>query len=321
MKSLNRMEVLNQETQREPQVRNFGALVSDLRGFTALVEEYSPLLMVELLNYYYVVMIDVITSHGGVVDKLMGDSILALFDSHENVFAAQRMAACAIDMQLAMPEVNARAAKLGVHDLHMGIGLCFGPMAVCQIGSSIHSERTVIGDAVNLASRIASCCLRGQVLMDETTYDLLKRIAIPGEFNVVRIKGKSSPITLCELLGLTWPRRTLLPDSNGGVGHSVDLPVTYFPVVNKQVSMEGIRGRIVNLSEDGLGVLTALPQDFLQEIQLWPHFVDEHALPDIYAKVVSCEAAPDGQFLMQLEFTYMGGLASQAIQSAVAQQL
>lgn len=320
MRSLNRKEVLRPETLNKPQVRDFGVLISDLRGFTAMFEQTSPLLMVELLNHYYEVMIDIIASHGGVVDKLMGDSILALFDSHDNVFAAQRMAACALDMQLAMADVNLYAEELGVDEVHMGIGLSFGPMAVCELGSSIHSEKTVLGEAVNLASRIASYCLRGQILMDEATYALLERIAIPGDFNKVRVKGKTQPVTLCELIGLTWPRRKILPDSRRGARQNVDLPVTYFPIDNKQVSMEGIPGRIVKLSEQGLGVLSARRQDRLQEIQLSPDFVQEDEASNIYAKVVSCEPEPDGQFLINLEFTYLGGPATQAIRSVVAQR-
>lgn len=322
MRALNRKEVLRTETPKEAQVREFGALVSDLRGFTAMFEQKSPLLMVELLNHYYEVMIDVITRHGGIVDKLMGDAILALFDSHDNPYAAQRMAACAIEMQLAMPEVNARAANLNMGELHMGIGLCYGPMAMCQLGSDIHSEKTVLGEAVNLASRIASYCLRGQILMDEATYHLLERSAIPGDFNVVRIKGKSQPVTLCELIGLTWPRRKLLRNHDGrrGLRKNLDLPVTYYPVMDKQVSLEGIPARIVKLSEEGLRVLTSRRENVLQEIQLWPDFVEREDVPDIYAKVLSCKPEADGQYLLQLEFTYLGGEASEAIRSVVGQR-
>jgi adenylate cyclase len=307
------------EIPQEPQMRNFGALVSDLRGYTALFEQTSPLLMAELLNHYYQVMIAVVAAHGGVVDKLMGDSILALFDSHDNAFAAQRMAACAIEMQLAMPMVNAHAARLGVDDLHMGIGLCYGPMVVCKLGSPIHRESTVLGEAVNLASRIASYCLRGQVLMDEPTYQLLQRVAIPGSFNAVRIKGKSQPVTLCELLGLTHPRRKLLPisDIRRGLRVNVDLPVTYYPVVDKQVSLEGIPGRIVKLSEQGLGVLSTRREDFLQEMQLLPEFTEHETARDIYAKVLSCKPEADGQYLLNLEFTFVGGRAGEAIRSVV----
>jgi adenylate cyclase len=305
-----------------PQVRDFGALVSDLRGFTALFEQNSPLLIAELLNHYYQVMIAVVAAHGGVVDKLMGDSILALFDSHDNAFAAQRMAACAIEMQLAMGEVNARTARLGVDDLHMGIGLCYGPMVVCKLGSPIYRESTVLGEAVNLASRIASYCLRGQVLMNESTYRLLERVAIPGNFNAVRIKGKSQPVTLCELLGLTRPRRKLLPisDARRGLRENVDLPVTYYPVVDKQVSLEGIPGRIVKLSEQGLGVLTTRSADFLQEMQLLPEFVEDGSARNVYAKVLSCKPEADGQYMLNLEFTYVDGQTGEAIRSVVGQK-
>src|SRR5687768_9497573 len=106
-----------------PQIRDFGILVSDLRGFTPITEKYPPLLIVQLLNKYYSVMIKVIDDHGGVVDKLMGDSIMALFDSKNNAEAAQQLLNCVIDMQLAMDEVNQFAAELGVPFIYMGIGM------------------------------------------------------------------------------------------------------------------------------------------------------------------------------------------------------
>src|SRR5690349_17735478 len=95
-----------------PQIRDFGILVSDLRGFTPITEKYPPLLIVQLLNKYYSVMIKVIDDHGGVVDKLMGDSIMALFDSKDNDRAARQLLDCVIDMQLLMDEVNVFAAEL-----------------------------------------------------------------------------------------------------------------------------------------------------------------------------------------------------------------
>src|SRR5690554_1146995 len=89
-----------------PQSRDFGILVSDLRGFTPFTEGYPPLAIFELHNFYYSVMIKIIDNYGEVADKYMGNSIIAVFDSKDNSKAAHNLLTCVIDMQLAMDEVN-----------------------------------------------------------------------------------------------------------------------------------------------------------------------------------------------------------------------
>jgi len=298
-----------------PQIREFGILVSDLRGFTPMLEQYPPLKIVELLNHYYKVMIRIIDQHGGVVDKFMGDSVLAMFDSKDNSDAPYQLLACAVDMQLAMVEVNAYATRLGVAHLYMGIGLNYGTMVACDLGSKIYREVTVLGEQVNLASRVASYCLRGQVLVSEDTYALLEKHIVPGSFNLVHIKGKSQPITLCEVLGIARPVEKLLPilDARRSLRVEVDLPITYFPIENKNVSKRPINGRIIDISRQGMRIISSEDQDFLQEIKLLFAFIAGSDGNDIYAKVLSCKEVNTGEFLISMEFTYVDEPTNKAI--------
>jgi adenylate cyclase len=298
-----------------PQIRDFGILVSDLRGFTPITEKYPPLLIVQLLNKYYSVMIRIIDEHGGVVDKLMGDSIMALFDSKNNDQAAQHLLDCVIDMQLGMDEVNVFAQELQMPFIYMGIGMNYGSMVVCELGSEIYREITVMGDQVNLASRLSAYCLRGQVLMSENLYRLLQQSVVLGRVYDVQVKGKTLPITTYEVLGLNSEPPKLLPvrDSRKSLRVDVDLPVTYFSVEMMQVSDAPVHARIVDMSRQGMKILTKKHHEFLDEIKIVFAFISSDPVSEIYAKVLLCHEEGPGLYSVSVEFTYMDEATSSTI--------
>ncbi|MES2625781.1 MAG: adenylate/guanylate cyclase domain-containing protein [Pseudomonadota bacterium] len=300
----------------DPQIREFGILVSDLRGFTPITEKYPPLLIVQLLNKYYSVMIRIIDGHGGVVDKLMGDSIMALFDSKGNDRAAQHLLNCVIDMQLAMDEVNVFAEELGMPLIYMGIGMNYGSMVVCELGSEIYREITVMGDQVNLASRLSAYCLRGQVLMSENLFRLLQDDVVLGKVYDVQVKGKTLPITTYEVLGLDGETQKLLPvrDSRKSLRVDVDLPVTYFSVETMQVSDIPVHAKIMDMSRQGMKILTNRRHEYLDEIKIIFAFITSDRVSEIYAKVLSCyQDEKSGLYSLSVEFTYMDEATSSTI--------
>ena len=298
-----------------PQIRDFGILVSDLRGFTPITEKYPPLLIVQLLNKYYSVMIKVIDDHGGVVDKLMGDSIMALFDSKNNDQAPQHLLNCVIDMQLRMDEVNVFAEELGMPFIYMGIGMNYGSMVVCELGSEIYREITVMGDQVNLASRLSAYCLRGQVLMTEHLYNLLQQDVVLGTVYDVQVKGKTLPITTYEVVGRNGNPQKLLPvrDSRKSLRVDVDLPVTYFSVEAMQVSDIPVHAKILDMSRQGMKILTAKHHEFLDEIKIVFAFISSAPINEIYAKVLLCHEETPGLYTLSVEFTYMDEVTSSTI--------
>ena len=130
-------------------------LLSDIRGFTALSENYPATDIVSMLNHYFTRMNEIIHKYNGIIDKYMGDSIMVLFgvpDSDpEDV---SRAVACAVEMQIAMDTVNQDNADSGLPELFMGIGVNTGSVSAGEVGSELHHEYTVIGDGVNLVSCI-----------------------------------------------------------------------------------------------------------------------------------------------------------------------
>lgn len=130
-------------------------LISDIRGFTPLAESMAPELLVTFLNRYFESQVAAIQRHGGVVDKFMGDSILAKFGApiwypdH-----ARRAVLAMLDMRAALADFNRQLERYGFPPLRFGIGVHTGPAVVGNIGSTARMEYTIIGDTVNVAQRI-----------------------------------------------------------------------------------------------------------------------------------------------------------------------
>lgn len=305
-----------------PQARDFGILVSDLRGFTPLMEQHPPFAVVELLNHYYRVMIAIIDKHGGVVDKFMGDSVMALFDSKDNPDAPKHLLNCVIDMQLAMDGVNAYAKRKGLPGIYMGIGLNYGTVITCELGSEIYRELTVLGDQVNMASRLATYCLRGQVLMSEGLYRRLENDVVLGHVTEMHFKGKAQSIMVYEVLGQQSTRRVKLPvrDSRKSLRVEADMPASYYTIEDKLVSAEAVPARVVDLSLHGMRLISAQEQAYLDEIRIMvPFLAVENA--EVYGKVLGCRSHDDKGFLINVEFTYIDAGTAKAIRLFVDHRL
>ncbi len=179
-------------------------LFSDIRGFTAMSEKLSPEQVVARLNEYLQAMTDRVFQHDGAVDKYVGDAIMALFGipvpypDHP-----RRAVACALDMQSALMELQAKWKAEGLPIIDIGIGINTGEMVVGNIGSKDRLDFTVIGDAVNTASRVESLNkdLHTRILITAATYEHVKEeVEARGPIQAY-VKGKEEPIIIYEVLG------------------------------------------------------------------------------------------------------------------------
>ncbi len=145
-------------------------LFADIRGFTGLAERHAPEVLHGLINAYFRVMIDAITSHHGFIDKFVGDQVMAIFNSHRDP-ARDALAACnaALEIQARIDIVNQKRQSTGQPPLHVGIGLNTGEVLLGNVGSEDRMDFTAIGDAVNVAARLQGMAREQPILIGELT--------------------------------------------------------------------------------------------------------------------------------------------------------
>ena len=292
-------------------------LLSDLRGFTAMVEQFPAVSIVEMLNRYFSKMSEIIiTDHDGVIDKFMGDSIMILFRSRTGkADALERALSCAVHMQISMDEVNRENESLGLPALYMGIGINTGTVITGKVGSNLHSEYTVIGDEVNLVSCIEAFTLRGQILISENTYLRAKDYIETSDPTSVFVKGKKDQVSLYELLSIKRPSHLSVPrrEARKSPRIDIDMPFTYQHIDERSILPKKHSGQILNIGYNGL--LSVIPEqlEVFTEIKLTialSMLGDE--VSDIYAKVLHTKKQ-NGQYLTNIEFTSVHIYAKKAI--------
>lgn len=176
-------------------------LFSDIRRFTTIAERLGTRMTVTLLNEYFTEMVEVIFNNGGILDKYIGDAIMAVFGAPvQNPFDADNALKAANDMLRALRQINTRRAKEGQEQFEIGIGLSTGEVMAGNIGSVKRMEYTVIGDTVNLAARLESATKHYGVtiLVSEATVARLASRADLREIDLVRAKGFSRPALIYE---------------------------------------------------------------------------------------------------------------------------
>ncbi len=171
-------------------------LFSDIRSFTTISEGFMPDELVNALNRYFEIMVDIIMSHGGVIDKYIGDAIMAFFGApvkHED--DALQALLSAVEMQEALLEFNEEQDKLGKPKFITGIGINYGVVTVGNIGSEKKMDYTIIGDMVNLGSRLEGLTKPyGQgVIFSESVYRKVKEEMVCRMVDKVVVKGKTKP--------------------------------------------------------------------------------------------------------------------------------
>jgi adenylate cyclase len=180
-------------------------LFSDLRGFTSISERMDPQTLVGLLNEYFTEMVEAVLAEDGVVDKYIGDAIMVVFGAPEpEANDALRAVRSGVGMRRALARLNARLVERGVPPLKTGIGIHTGEVVAGSIGHEEQRQYTVIGDAVNLASRLETATkdLGVNLLISEHTYELVKDHIVARAVKEITVKGRAQPVMTYEVLGL-----------------------------------------------------------------------------------------------------------------------
>lgn len=262
-------------------------MMTDLRGFVALTERLKPEKVVEMLNAYFEVMLDIVVKYNGTINEIIGDALLVFFGAPQEMpDRTERAIACAIDMQNAMAKVNAENRENGLPELEMGIGLNEAEVIVGNIGSSTRSKYTAIGSGVNLASRIESYTVGGQILISESVKNkVAEKVRIDKQMEVMP-KGADEPLKLFEIGGISGDYNLILADKDSGIATlTLQIPFQYTIVDGKHVGKSGLKAIIKKLSKVGAEIESDEPLDRLSNIKVNLED-DDLRSKDLYAKVI-----------------------------------
>jgi adenylate cyclase len=183
--------------------KELSVMFTDIRGFTTLSEGMTPNELVEWLNEYLSAMTDILFRHQGTLDKYIGDAIMAFWGSpypqEDHAGAACR---CGLEMNRRLDELNRKWRAEGKKEAAMGVGINTGPVNVGNMGSAKRLSWTVMGDNVNLASRLEGLTKEYHIraILSEGTYVQVKDHFVCREVDKIRVKGKLQPVTIYELL-------------------------------------------------------------------------------------------------------------------------
>ena len=296
--------------------REVTILLADLRGFTAIAASHPAGTVIQLLNPCLIKMSEIVFRHQGTIDKFMGDSIMVLFGAPvSRVDDVRRALACAVEMQLAMSSLNLAHKDQGMPELFMGIGINTGEVLAGMLGSERYSEYTVIGDEVNLASRIEAFSLRGQVLISQSTYDRCRDFVETSDPIDIHVKGKPRPVSLREVvsipsLGLKVPRQ----ESRRSHRVGVNLPFGYRVIEDGIVLPEARSGTIRDIGYRGVLIEVDRELPLYSEIKLdFDLPLVDYQARDVYAKIVG-KKHDDDRILMGVEFTSVSAATNTKIQ-------
>ncbi|MEW6363650.1 MAG: response regulator [Acidobacteriota bacterium] len=276
-------------------------LMADLRGFTLLTHELNPEVVMTGLNNYLGTMSDIIIRHRGTIDEFIGDAILALFGTPMTAEDdARRAVHCALEMQRAMESVTNRNAAAGLPRIEMGIALNTGPVVAGNNGSEMRAKYGVVGTHVNLAGRIESFTVGGQILMTESTRLAAGPDVVIGRTFALNAKGFRDPVVAHELVGIGGPDRiSLEPVQDVFRRLHAEVPVECWVLSGKLIDTESFSGSIVGVSPRGALLRSDSRPASLVDLRVR---IAADALPgaevDAYAKVVDSRHGE-----IQLRFT------------------
>ncbi|MGK7919327.1 MAG: CHASE2 domain-containing protein [Trichodesmium sp.] len=304
------------------QRRKVTILMSDLRGFSSISERSEPETIFAMLNIYLTEMTEVISQYGGTIDEFIGDAILVIFGAPtQREDDAERAVACAVAMQMAIPNVNAKLKELDLPEIKMGIGINTGEVVVGNIGSNRRTKYGVIGSNINLTSRIESYTVGGQILISGNTLEAVGSVVKILQQKAVKIKGFTEPITIYEVGGIAGKYDLLLPGNlENFVALSQVVPIQFAIVHGNEVDEKLMSGSFVKISANCAEVKSNYLVDVMNNLQinlLTPTCAEEK-MDFIYAKVTGTTEDHSGFYI---HFTAISPEVSEMLETLVATNL
>lgn len=237
--------------------REITLLVSDLRGFSVLAERLTAEEVLAYLNRYLERVVEVLGRYRATIDEFQGDGILAFFGAPLAApDDAERAVACAIEMQRTLAALNDEQRARGGVEFSMGIGIHTGEVIVGNIGSERRAKYGAVGAAINLAYRIESQTVGGQVLVSPATYERVRGVIDVRGTLQAQLKGFADAVTLYDVGAVRGSHAVALPDRARTplVPIAPPLAIVCYPVEGGRVVTEGIAGHVARASREALEV-------------------------------------------------------------------
>jgi class 3 adenylate cyclase len=281
-------------------------LMSDLRGFSDLSDSRDPEEMVGILNRYLEAMTRVIECYDGVIDEFIGDAILTVFGiPEEKPDDPARAVACALAMQNELTDLNKELVRDRLPPLEMGIGINTGPVVVGNMGSEARTKYGIVGAVVNIASRIESNTIGGQILVGEATFEQVRDTVSADPPLIVMMKGLKRPVVCYSITDIGPPYAVSMTTRNRTESVEIQLPFLLWRLEGKRVASDSIAGETRLLGPSRLSVQIPVRLEPLTNVKLLFTVCREaHCFSDIYAKVSDIDDSR-GLLLHHLDITYM----------------
>lgn len=227
-------------------------MMSDLRGFTALSQKMDSDVMMNVLNFYFAKMVDIINYYKGTVIEFLGDGILTVFGAPlYSEYHTDNAVAAAINMQNAMAQVDQYCIEKGYPRLNMGIGIHCGPVFIGNIGSEKLMRYNVIGNVVNECSRIESYSVGGQIYISDVALNNLKsEYETKGKKEII-VKGIEKPLIIwevCEIKG-TYECKLIEKGEDQLINISSGIKFFMFTIHNKMIDAHPVSGVVKKMSQ------------------------------------------------------------------------
>ncbi len=185
------------------ETRTVTVLFLDMRGFSSLTEHMAPREVLELINAYFDIIIDCVTEAQGMVNKFIGDAVMAVWGAPRPIADPELKAIrCAYAIQKRLGAHNWQRLQSGLPVVNVGIGINTGTAVAGNVGTERRLEYTVLGHEVNMAQRLESIAQPGQILVSARTFEAVRGRVTAQPLDPVRVKGKQEPVVPFEITGL-----------------------------------------------------------------------------------------------------------------------
>jgi adenylate cyclase len=189
------------EVKKYGEVRQTTVLFTDIRGFTSMSEKTDAREVVDMLNEYFELMVEIIFANEGTLDKFVGDEIMALYGAPVSYpDDPYRAVKTAYEMLQALADFNSQREAVGKQPVYIGVGVNTGEVVAGYLGSSRALEYTVIGDAVNAGARLCSHAKAGQIVISEVTWEAIRDYFDVEELPPAQVKGKEKALRVFNVL-------------------------------------------------------------------------------------------------------------------------